>query len=34
VIRRLLAGEAVDQAGSHLPVREWRELMALLGGEP
>jgi thymidylate synthase (FAD) len=34
VIRRLLAGEAVDQASSHLPVREWRELMALLGGEP
>src|SRR5579862_9378768 len=31
VIRRLLAGEAVDQAASGLSPREWRELMALLG---
>jgi thymidylate synthase (FAD) len=31
VIRRLLAGEAVDQPGSGLSPREWRELMALLG---
>jgi thymidylate synthase (FAD) len=36
VIRRMLAGEAVDQASSGLPPREWRELMMLLGraGEP
>jgi thymidylate synthase (FAD) len=31
VIRRLLAGEAVDQASSGLSPREWRELMAVLG---
>jgi thymidylate synthase (FAD) len=31
VIRRLLAGEAVDQPSSGLSAREWRELMALLG---
>src|SRR5271157_3932659 len=31
VIRRLLAGEAVDQAASGLSAREWRELMAVLG---
>ncbi len=31
VIRRMLAGEAVDQAGSGLSAREWRELMAVLG---
>jgi thymidylate synthase (FAD) len=31
VIRRLLAGEAVDQAASGLSQREWRELMAFLG---
>ena len=31
VIRRLLVGEAVDQATSGLAPREWRELMALLG---
>ncbi len=31
VIRRLLAGEPVDQAASGLSPREWRELMALLG---
>jgi thymidylate synthase (FAD) len=31
VIRRMLAGEAVDQASSGLSVREWRELMTTLG---
>jgi thymidylate synthase (FAD) len=31
VVRRLLAGEAVDQPASGLSAREWRELMALLG---
>ena len=31
VIRRLLAGEPVDQPSSNLSRREWRELMALLG---
>jgi thymidylate synthase (FAD) len=31
VVRRLLAGEAVEQAESGLSPREWRELMALLG---
>ncbi|MFN4088576.1 MAG: FAD-dependent thymidylate synthase [Alphaproteobacteria bacterium] len=31
VVRRMLAGEAVDAAGSGLSPREWRELMALLG---
>ena len=31
VVRRLVAGEAVDQASSGLSSREWRELMALLG---
>lgn len=30
-IRRMLAGEAVDQASSGLSPREWRELMAVLG---
>lgn len=30
VVRRLLAGEAVDQAASGLGPREWRELMATL----
>jgi thymidylate synthase (FAD) len=34
VIRRLLAGEAVEQKGSGLSPREWRELMALLGRSP
>ena len=36
VVRRLLAGEAVDQPGSGLSPREWRELMESLGrgGEP
>jgi thymidylate synthase (FAD) len=31
IIRRMLAGEAVDQVSSGLSAREWRELMALLG---
>jgi thymidylate synthase (FAD) len=31
VIRRVLAGEPVDQPSSGLSPREWRELMALLG---
>ncbi len=31
VIRRLLAGEPVDQASSGLSPREWRELMSQLG---
>jgi thymidylate synthase (FAD) len=31
VIRRMLGGEAVDQASSGLSPREWRELMTLLG---
>src|SRR5262249_7752588 len=31
VIRRLLAGETVEQPESGLSGREWRELMALLG---
>jgi thymidylate synthase (FAD) len=31
VIRRMLAGEPVDQASSGLSPREWRELMAVLG---
>ena len=30
VLRRMLAGEAVDQADSGLSAREWRELMAHL----
>jgi thymidylate synthase (FAD) len=33
VIRRFLAREEVDQKSSGLSVREWRELMALLGRE-
>jgi hypothetical protein len=32
VIRRILAGQPVDQASSGLSAREWRELMALLKG--
>ena len=32
-VRRMLAGEAVDQASSGLSKREWRELMAVLGRE-
>ena len=31
VIRRMLAGEKVDQTSSGLSPREWRELMAVLG---
>jgi len=31
VVRRMLSGEAVDQAGSGLNRREWTELMASLG---
>ena len=31
LVRRLLAGEAVQQAGSGLSKREWRELMETLG---
>ena len=31
VVRRMLAGETVDQAGSGLSPREWRELIAMLG---
>ena len=30
VVRRMLAGEAVDQAGSGLSKREWVELMGVL----
>ena len=33
VVRRMLAGEPVDQASSGLSPREWRELMATLGRE-
>ena len=33
VVRRMLAGEAVDQANSGLNRREWTELMAALGQE-
>jgi thymidylate synthase (FAD) len=31
VIRRMLAGEKVDQESSGLSPCEWRELMAVLG---
>jgi thymidylate synthase (FAD) len=31
VVKRMLAGEKVDEAGSGLGKREWRELMAVLG---
>jgi thymidylate synthase (FAD) len=34
VIRRLLAGEQVEQPSSGLSPREWRELMAVLGKRP
>jgi thymidylate synthase (FAD) len=34
VIRRMLAGEQLDQKASGLSPREWRELMAVLGREP
>ena len=33
VVRRLLRGEKVEQAGSGLSPREWRELLAMLGLE-
>jgi thymidylate synthase (FAD) len=33
VVKRLLAGEAVEQTDSGLAPREWRELMATLGRE-
>jgi thymidylate synthase (FAD) len=33
VVRRLLAGEAVEQAASGLSKREWRELMEAIGRE-
>ena len=33
VLRRMLAGETVDQPSSGLSPREWRELMAVLGRE-
>jgi thymidylate synthase (FAD) len=33
VLRRMLAGEVVDQAGSGLNRREWVELMTALGRE-
>jgi thymidylate synthase (FAD) len=34
VLRRMLAGEAVAQAGSGLSKREWAEMMGVLGREP
>ena len=34
VVKRMLAGEAVDQENSGLSKREWRELMAVLGQDP
>ena len=34
VVKRMLAGEVVDQGNSGLSKREWRELMAMLGREP
>jgi thymidylate synthase (FAD) len=33
IVKRLLAGEKVDQKASGLSAREWRELMAALGQE-
>jgi thymidylate synthase (FAD) len=33
IVRRMLAGEMVEQAGSGLSKREWRELMETLGRE-
>ena len=33
IIKRMLAGEEVEQKGSGLSPREWRELMAVLGRE-
>ncbi len=34
IVRRMLAGEAVEQEGSGLSAREWRELMETLGRKP
>ncbi len=34
VLKRMLAGEAVEQKGSGLSKREWEEMMAALGREP
>jgi thymidylate synthase (FAD) len=34
VVKRLVRGETVEQAGSGMSPREWRELMALLEREP
>jgi thymidylate synthase (FAD) len=34
VIRRMLAGEQLDQKASGLSPREWRELMAVLARRP
>ena len=31
IVKRLLAGEKVDQKSSGMSAREWRELMAALG---
>jgi thymidylate synthase (FAD) len=31
IVKRMLAGETVDQKGSGLSLREWRELMGSLG---
>lgn len=33
ILRQMLAGEAVQQVGSGLSKREWRELMEVLGRE-
>ena len=34
VVKRLIAGESVDQKASGLSAREWRELMEVLGRAP
>ena len=34
VVKRLIAGEKVDQKSSGLIAREWRELMEVLGRDP
>jgi thymidylate synthase (FAD) len=34
VVRRMLAGESVEQPGSGLSKREWRELMEMVGRPP
>ena len=33
IVRRMLAGEKVEQANSGMSAREWRELMAVLKPE-